>query len=225
MSPKSDAIILISANAEWAALRQIMKVKKCHTTPYGEWFVFIHEDREYIIMQGGWGKMAAAGSAQYAIDRWNPRLIVNLGTCGGFYGQVNRGEIILAKQTFVYDIIEQMGNPEQAILDRAVELDLSWIKAVRPKNILLRNMVSADRDILPEDIPMLRKKYNAVAADWESGSIAWVAYLNNTRCLIMRGVTDLVGEDGGEVYGNYQAYVEATQSVMKELVRLIGWWN
>ena len=42
-------------------------------------------------------------------------------------------------------------------------------------------------------------RYDAVAGDWESGAIAYVAARNGVRCLILRGVTDLVGPDGGEV--------------------------
>ena len=33
-----------------------------------------------LFLHGGWGKIAATASAQYAIDRWNPCLLINLGT-------------------------------------------------------------------------------------------------------------------------------------------------
>jgi adenosylhomocysteine nucleosidase len=77
-----------------------------------------------------------------------------------------------------------------------------------------------------EDIPMLIEKYDAVAADWESGAIAWVAKKNNTRILILRAVTDLVGGDGGEAYGNIELFRERTKTMMRELFRqLPGWLN
>ena len=85
-------------------------------------------------------------------------------------------------------------------------------------------LVSADRDIVVEDIPMLIEKYDAVAADWESGAIAWVAQKNNTRLLILRGVTDLVGGDGGEAYGNIELFHERTKTVMRELFRQLPEW-
>ena len=45
-------------------------------------------------------------------------------------------------------------------------------------------------------------------------------------CLILRGVTDLVGEDGGEAYGNIELFRERTKTVMRELFRqLPGWLN
>jgi adenosylhomocysteine nucleosidase len=79
-------------------------------------------------------------------------------------------------------------------------------------------LVSADRDIVPADISMLVEKYGAVAADWESGAIAWVAKRNGVRCLILRGVTDLVGPSGGEAYGNIELFHENTRAIMKLLI-------
>jgi len=71
---------------------------------------------------------------------------------------------------------------------------------------------------------MLIEKYDAVAADWESGAIAWVAKKNNVRVLILRGVTDLVGCDGGEAYGNIELFRERTKTVMRELFRQLPEW-
>ena len=68
---------------------------------------------------------------------------------------------------------------------------------------------------------MLVEKYEAVAADWESGAIAWVAKKNGTRLLILRGVTDLVGTDGGEAYGNLGLFHTRTKEVMKDLFELL----
>lgn len=48
-----------------------------------------------MFFHGGWGKIAAVASAQYVIDRWSPELLVNLGTCGGFEGEITKGTIIL----------------------------------------------------------------------------------------------------------------------------------
>ena len=46
-------------------------------------------------------------------------------------------------------------------------------------------LVSGDRDLRVEDIPHLKADFGAVAGDWESGAIAWVATRNNTRCSTM----------------------------------------
>ncbi len=105
-----------------------------------------------------------------------------------------------------------------------MDLDLSWLKEPLPFAVRRSVLVSGDRDIQPIDIPMLVEKYDAVAADWESGTLAWVCARNGVKCLILRGVTDLVGEAGGEAYGDYGLFVEKTREVMKRLAEGFGEW-
>jgi len=122
-----------------------------------------------------------------------------------------------------------MGDGAEAIAHYATDIDLSWMdggpKTVdRPSSAIHGLLVSADRDIVVEDIPMLIEKYGAVAADWESGAIAWVAKQNGTRLLILRAVSDLVGGDGGEAYGNIELFRQRTKTVMKDLFEQLPDW-
>ena len=71
---------------------------------------------------------------------------------------------------------------------------------------------------------MLTERYSAVAADWESGAIAWVAQRNKTHCLILRGVSDLVGADGGEAYGNLELFQDRTRTIMSRLLEQLPGW-
>lgn len=218
------AIISISANAEWRVVREVFPDAAFQTSPYGEWFEQTIDGRQVIFFQSGWGKVTAAASTQYALLRWNPGLLVNLGTCGGLSGQIERGTVILVNRTIIYDIIEQMSDPEAAIRHYSVDIDLGWLKTPYPQPVLPGLLVSADRDICVEDIPMLRSRYQAVAADWESGAIAWVCHRNAARCLILRGVSDLVGQDGGQAYDNLGFFHDGTRLVMKPMLDALPGW-
>lgn len=222
------AVILISANSEWRVVRDFYPGAKIETTPYGESFQMPLGGRQVVFLQGGWGKIAAAASAQYALARWSPRVALNLGTCGGFAGlsenRLRRGDLLLVERTLVYDIIEQMGDAEAAIRHYAVEMDHSWLREPFPLHVRRSLLVSADRDICVPDIPMLVERYQAAAADWESGAIAWVAARNGVKCLILRGVSDLVGADGGEAYGDINVFHEGSRMVMEPLLRTLPQW-
>jgi adenosylhomocysteine nucleosidase len=225
-------IVLISANSEWAAVKEILAPVKIQSTPLGETFNRTlgtiaqsgSEGWNVTLFHGGWGKVSAAATTQYVIDHFQPNLLVNLGTCGGFEGRIARGTIILVAKTIVYDIIEQMFDLSESISHYSTELDLSWLQEPYPHPVQRGLLVSADRDIVSGDIPGLVEKYGAVAADWESGAIAWVAKRNGVRCLILRGVTDLVGASGGEAYGNIAIFRENTKIVMKELIEQLPDW-
>lgn len=183
------------------------------------------ESQPYLFFQGGWGKIAAAASTQYVIDRWQPRLLINLGTCGGFEGRIEQGAILLVEKTLVYDITEQMGDAQQAIDHYTSEIDLSWLRPPYPLRVQRSLLVSGDRDLLVEDPPRLAQRYGAVAGDWESGAIAWTAKRNHTPLLILRGVTDLVGSTGSEAYGDLALFERAAERILNQLIAALPGWQ
>lgn len=226
--PDSDGtVVIISADAEWRPVRASYPDAPVQTTPFGETFLAdIDADGGQTVrfFHGGWGKIDAAASAQYAIDRWRPSLLINFGTCGGFAGDIAVGEILLVDFTLVYDIVEQMGDPDEALAHYATEIDLSWLRGPLPLPVRRELLVSADRDIVTGDIAELRARFGAIAADWESGAIAHVAARNGTRCLILRAVTDLVDHDEGEAYGRPELFAARTETVMARLLASLPGW-
>ncbi len=216
-------VVLISAEAEWRAVKPLLKTVEFYQSPVGEWCSVSTTDRPLVFLHGGWGKIAAAASAQYAIDRWDPPAVVNLGTCGGLSGQIQSGEIILVDKTIVYDIIEQMGDAQEALDFYTTEPDLSWLPTPYPQTVRVGSMYSADRDIVTGEVEGLIER-EAQAADWESGAIAWVCSRNKRRCLILRAVSDVVSPQGGEIYDNYAAFEQRTQSLMGGLLEHLDAW-
>jgi len=128
------------------------------------------------------------------------------------------------EKTIVYDIVEQMGDPQAAIAHYTTRLDLTWLPRLLPLPVLRGLLVSGDRDLLAQDLPELIEKYNAVAADWESGAIAWVARRNGIRLLMLRGVADLVDGQGGEAYGDYELFSQRARPIMRRLVASLPAW-
>ncbi len=221
-------VVLVSADAEWKAVRSLVPDAKVAATPFGEWFVrdtgAPRAPRPAVFFHGGWGKIAAAGSTQYAIDRWHPALLVNLGTCGGFRGATEKDDVVLVDKTIVYDIVEQMGDAAEAIAAYTTPIDVDWAGPDLPAGVRRGPLVSADRDLVPADLGALQKAYGAVAGDWESGAIAWTAHRNGVPVVVLRGVTDLVGAEGGEAYGAIEVFEAGTRRVMKRLLAdLPGW--
>lgn len=225
----ASAVIIISANIEWQVVRDYFPQANIHNSPLGQWFeqtiAVAGHNQPVIFLHGGWGKIAAAASAQYAINRWSPRVLFNLGTCGGLAGRIESGALVLAEKTVVYDIIEQMTDPAAAIAHFTTEIDLSWLAEPYPQPVCRTLLLSADRDLVADQLPQLIEQYGAVAGDWESGAIAWVAARHGVRCLILRGVTDLVGQTGGEAYdGNLHVFVSGTRQVFETVLPVLPQW-
>jgi adenosylhomocysteine nucleosidase len=215
-------VIVISAIAEWIGIKPMFPDSKIEYFQYGECMEVTLGTWNLTVFHCGWGKIASAGATQYLIDHYSPDLIVNLGTCGGFEGVVRQGEIILVDQTYVYDIVELMGDLDIATY-YASSLDLSWLPEPYPHPARRGMIASADSDLPPEKISFLKQK-GAIAADWESAALAWVARKNNARLLILRGVSDMVSEDGGEAYNNIEVFNERAREIMERLVEQLPDW-
>jgi adenosylhomocysteine nucleosidase len=221
---EENIVALISANAEWRVIKEILTPPDLSFTPFGERFSTLIGGKRIEFVQGGWGKISAASSTQYVIDNWHPKFLINLGTCGGFSGFIKKGAVLLVEETMVYDIFEKMGDADEALLTYTTRIDLSWLPDPLPVLVERARLISGDRDICPGDIPLLQKRFGAIAADWESGAIAWVACRNQVRCLILRGVSDLVSEDGGEAYDHIETFFQGTREVMNHLIGQLPLW-
>ena len=226
---KIEKVILISANAEWHVVKNVFHNETIFNSHWGEYFfkeLPVGTFKETVIFfHGGWGKVAAAGSAQYCIDQWNPKYLINLGTCGGFEGEVKKFDIILVDKTVIYDIDEAMGDSVAAINDYTTTLDLSWLANDFPTPVTKTLLLTADRDLVPAEISKLKANYHAIAGDWESGAIAYTCAKNQQKVLILRGVSDLVSlQKGGEAYKNESVYTKGTETVMEKLLADLPLW-
>ncbi|MCE7861327.1 MAG: hypothetical protein DYG86_16285 [Chloroflexi bacterium CFX2] len=214
--------VIISAIAEWKAVKEIYPALAIESSPYGETARMNLHGFDIKLFHSGWGKIASAGAMQYVIDHDKPDLIVNLGTCGGFEGLTYLGDIVLVERTFIYDIVELMGDLN--IVDYyASRLDLSFIPEPYPYPVRRGILASADSDLPPAKITYL-KSMGAIAGDWESGALAWVAKKNDARLLILRGVSDLVNEEAGEAYDNLPLFEERTKGIMQTLFDQLPDW-
>jgi len=221
----APVVVLISADAEWREVLKRWPNERIEKTPYGETFEKSIAGERVRFLHGGWGKVAAAGSTQYALTRWQPRVVLNLGTCGGMEGRIERFATILVERTLVYDIVEMMGDSQEAINHYTTKLDLNFLPAELPGGVRKGLLISADRDLAPEQIPQLVQRYQATVVDWETAAIAYVARRNGVRLIALRGVSDLVSEKaGGEAYGNLGVFASGTARVMHDLLEQLPAW-
>jgi adenosylhomocysteine nucleosidase len=216
--------VLISANMEWKSVKKNYPNEKLLISPWGEYFFKDIAHQNILFFHEGWGKVAAAGATQYVIDQFKPEILINLGTCGGFDGEIERLEVVLADKTIIYDILEAMGDSKEAIADYTTAIDLSWLGKTYPVKVRKTTLVSADKDLRLEEIEKLKKEYRAVAGDWESGAIAYTAAKNKKKLIILRGVSDLVSSTQSEAHGNINLFEDRAHSVMTKLLSELHLW-
>ena len=213
-----DFVVLISANFEWQAGLEILHPSELLNSPLGEFFYHQLENHSLLFFHSGWGKTRSAAATQLVIERWNPRLIINTGTCGGLEGFAEVGEILLITKTTIYDLIERMSDYQDALDYYSAELETDWIGPDLPSNTRRSTIASADQDIDFNNHKLLIETFKVPAADWESAPIAWVAQKNDTPCLILRGVSDIVKATSSESDNNLGLWQDRTQTIMQKII-------
>jgi len=233
VTPVSSIVVLIAANSEWEVVTERYGVGVHCEKPF-EWFSCEikvgHGKVSVVFVRTGCGKTAAASATQFAIDRWRPEWVVNLGTCGGSESAgLTEGDIIAASRTAIYDIIERSGG-QQKMEDRyTTKLDISTFGPPYPASARAGVIVSADQDVDPMRIPFLRSHFGAIAGDWESAAVAHVARtVDDVNCLVLRVVSDVVGPSGGPIYqesgGDNKVFAELVRKVMPPLLDSLPEW-
>jgi adenosylhomocysteine nucleosidase len=211
--------IIVPAEAEWTVVLKYYGMKRKHLRPYEHFACNIeakHATAHVIFLHSGCGKVSAAAATQYAIDTWHPSLVINIGTCGGMVSALKVGDLILAKRTVIYDICELSGGQKEMI--ERFTTELAENDRAIPAYVKRGTLVTGDQDADPDRIEHLRVKYSAIAADWESGAVAYVAYTcNGIQCRILRVVSDMVVS--GDIYGNNQTFADRIEQYLPTLLK------
>jgi adenosylhomocysteine nucleosidase len=197
--PSVLVLVLVCAKDEWKVLRsrQFYGPGPAQQAPFQFFEAKVKvgggESVGVIFLHSGCGKVAASAAVQYGLDKWRPKLVINLGTCGGFEGLAEEHEILIVKRAGIYDMFEIDGKEIQRKPCVLALAPSSLLRKPWPSGARLACVATGDQDLDSRTIPVLRlPPFNAIAADWESAAIAWVCARNNTCCLILRGVSDTV---------------------------------
>ena len=206
---------------EWQSVKNILKFdyESLPSSPFGEFYSTKIAEHNCLFFHSGSIKSLAAAACQYAIDKWNPEILFVLGTAGGVADNLNPLDIVLANRTEQYDCISRMGAKcELFHKDSATVLDNSWINMARiPFGMHEGAIATADQDI-DYEVRMKLQPFHILIADWESGAIAPVCKVNNIRCCIIRGVSDVPKLNDTSLSEQFSQFQNNIHIIMENLI-------
>jgi adenosylhomocysteine nucleosidase len=101
----------------------------------------------------------------------------------------------------------------------STEVDLTWLGDTLRMQARRATLHSGDVDLVPANLAdLLRRFPDMIAADWESGAIAYVAKARRTPLLILRMVADLVSPERGEATANLALFEARAAEAMRVLL-------
>lgn len=161
-----------------------------------------------VVAQCSEGKVNSALCAQAMIDRFSPRLLLNIGVAGGVGPNVHIGDAVVASACVQYDFdgtalgtaLGEISVPVEGERVNTVyfpcDPDLSDRLAQAARGLysgMVHTGVVATGDRFVADPQLgnwLHETFGALACEMEGASIAHVCLANSIPCVVLRSISD-----------------------------------
>ncbi|MDX9771170.1 MAG: hypothetical protein RBT19_12470 [Tenuifilaceae bacterium] len=169
------------------------------------------------------GTQASTLTTHLGIETFNPSVVLNAGTAGGFRSDSAQvGDVYLSYPTANYHDrrinipgFKEYGvgvHPTYSCLGMANDLGL------RTGVVTTGNSL----DYTEQDMATI-KSYNGVVKDMEAAAIAWVAQQHNIPFLAIKSITDIVDGEKPTEEEFLENLHQASESLSKQVVRVLQW--
>lgn len=164
------------------------------------------------LVTTGVGTAAASAVLTWAIGEFSPRLIVNVGSCGGLAEDIAVGTVAVGSSyaysiaeatAFGYETGQVPGAPAQFGGQECEARARRALEAVEAAGLRARSglMLSGDAFVTADIAEGVRAKFpGAITADMESCAFAHVAHLFQVPFLALRAVSDLCSPRANEEF-------------------------
>lgn len=213
MAEQFDYGFVIPLKEEAKPLLARIKDKKELT--YGSRKIIIGNFGKFRIslIISGCGKIKVASATQLLIDRYPAKLFLHYGTAGAISPSLKIGDVIIATHVIEHDVQEKFPSLVPPPVHTIEKKLISKIKDIKRQNFIFAPILSGDEDIINrQQRNELFAQHKALSVDWESAGFVLTCQLNNTPCLVLRGISDYAYEYTTKEYEKNQ------QSVVRKLV-------
>lgn len=173
-----------------------------------------YQNKKIILCLCGIGKVNAAATTQYLIDKYQPDIIINSGCAGSLTDKVKVLDTIIAEYVTYHDFSPTRIMQECVPDNGLVKIETNIINDL--ENILKENSITyhiggiASGDCFVTSSDMRDDIYNrtkCLAVDMESASIGHISKKNDVKFLIIRSISDFA--DGIEEQEEQAANIAA----------------
>ena len=200
-------------------------------------FEGVDEDKQWVVMQSGMGKVRAASMCQMIIDTYQVDTFFEFGFAGGLVDTLKIGDVVVITGVSEHDVPNrpEILREQAAWRERLFQASASSISkfattlSTNPDvTITKSSVICGDMDIYNREVrDRIAKESGAVAVNWESSAIVDVCALNNVKYVGVRVISDLcVAEDSGPIpktrierlHKSTTAYVKALMNFTQETI-------
>ncbi len=184
-----------------------------------------YKDIDVVVSECGLCKVNAAIMTQYLIDNYDVSRFIVIGAAGAIDESLNIADIVIPTQIIHHDLNEGILIRNHPYLkNEYFELDKDMLELCKniSGNIYYGKLVTGEMFIDDNGREEIIKRFDPLAVDMETASIAQTCYVNGINLFVIRSITDTPSQRGITVFEENleKAVKSATDYLIKFLDKM-----
>ena len=192
------------------------------------------EDKDVVLLRSGIGKVNAAISSTLLLEVYQPDVVINTGSAGGFHQDLDVGDVVISAQVchhdvdvtpFGYALGQVPGMPACFLPDEAlVAAAQKAIDELGEVSHMKGLIATGDRFMYnPDDVQATRDAFpEMIACEMEAAAVAQVCHVFAKPFVIIRSLSDIAGKENAVTFEQYleKAATHSARVILRTLKHL-----
>lgn len=210
-----------------AALTNLEETKKGGCT----FFTGQLNGADIVLLQSGIGKVAAAVGTTILLSDYQPDVVINTGSAGGFESSLNLGDVVISTEVrhhdadvtaFGYEIGQMAGQPAAFVADqKLMDVAEQALARMEDKHAVRGLICTGDEFVCrPERQAVIRENFpGVIAVEMEASAIAQTCHQFNTPFVVVRAISDVADKESPMSFEEFLPL--AAQSSSEMVVKMV----
>ncbi|CAM3516361.1 5'-methylthioadenosine/S-adenosylhomocysteine nucleosidase [Vibrio aerogenes CECT 7868] len=185
-----------------SALTQLKEEKKAGCT----YFTGQINGIDVVLLQSGIGKVAASVGTALLLELYQPDIVINTGSAGGFDASLTMGDVVISTEVrhhdadltaFGYEQGQMAGQPAAFAADAKL-IDLAEKALTQGNHHAVRGLICTGDTFVckPERQAFIREHFpQVIAVEMEAAAIAQTCYQFGTPFVVVRAISDVADKE------------------------------
>jgi len=181
---------------------------------------------EVVLLQSGIGKVAAAVGTAILLDQYQPDVVINTGSAGGFDSSLNLGDVVISTEVrhhdadvtaFGYEIGQMAQQPAAFTADaKLIEVTEKALAQMEDTHAVRGLICTGDAFVASaERQEFIRKHFpSVIAVEMEAAAIAQTCHQFKVPFVVVRAISDVADKEAGMSFDEFLPLAAKSSSEM-----------
>jgi adenosylhomocysteine nucleosidase len=187
---------------------------------------------DVVLLQSGIGKVSAAIGTTLLIDNYQPDVIINTGSAGGFAASLTMGDVVISSEVrhhdadvtaFGYEIGQMAGQPAAFMADeKLVAVAEQAVATLEGKHAVKGLICTGDAFVCSADKQQLIRQHfpSVIAVEMEASAIAQTCHQFDVPFVVVRAISDVADKESPMSFDEFLPL--AAQSSSEMVLKMIS---